>query len=55
MRLSPTMQTFDTYVNGDLDNVAETAIMLTVDDFYDDVKRRYLTVGEKRKRDSVLM
>ena len=55
MRLSPTMQTFDTYVNGDLDNVAETAIMLTVDDFYDDIKRRYLTVGEKRKRDSVLM
>jgi hypothetical protein len=36
------MQTFDTYENGDLGGVAETAIMLTVDDFYDGIKRRYL-------------
>ena len=43
MRLSPTMQTFDTYENGDLGDVAEAAIMLTVDDFYDGVKRRYLS------------
>ena len=43
MRLSPSMQTFDTYENGDLGGVAEAAIMLTVDDFYDNVKRRYLS------------
>lgn len=49
MRLSPTMQTFDTYENGDLGGVAETAIMLTVDDFYDSVKRRYLVRGSKEK------
>ena len=42
MRLSPTMQTFDTYENPDLGGVAEVAIMLTVEDFYDNVKRRYL-------------
>ena len=45
IRLSPTMQTFDTYANGDLGDVAETAIMLTVDDFYEDIKRRYLSSG----------
>ena len=49
MRLSPTMQTFDTYENGDLGGVVETAIMLTVDDFYDSVKRRYLVCGSKEK------
>lgn len=43
MRLSPTMQTFDTYANGDLGGVAEAAIVLTVDDFYDNIKRRYLS------------
>ena len=43
MRLSPTMQTFDAYANGDLGDVAEAAILLTVDDFYDGVKRRYLS------------
>lgn len=43
MRLSPTMQTFDVYENGDLGGVAESAIMLTVDDFYDGIKRRYLS------------
>lgn len=48
IRLSPSMQTFDTYANGDLGDVVETAIMLTVDDFYEDVKRRYLTYGKKR-------
>lgn len=45
MRLSPTMQTFETYENGDLGGVAETAILLTLDDFYDDIKRRYLSNG----------
>lgn len=43
MRLSPSMQAFDCYLNNDLGDVVEMAIMLTVDDFYDDVKRRYLT------------
>lgn len=43
MRLSPTMQTFDAYINNDLGGVAETAIMLTVDDFYDNIKQRYLS------------
>jgi hypothetical protein len=43
MRLSPSMQTFDVYENSDLGGVVETAIMLTVEDFYDDIKRRYLS------------
>ena len=43
MRLSPTMQTFDTYINSDLGGVAEAAIMLTVDDFYENIRRRYLS------------
>ncbi len=46
MRLSPSMQAFDCYLNSDLGDVAEMAIMLTVDDFYDDVKRRYLSVKQ---------
>ena len=43
IRLSPSMQTFDVYENGDLGGVVEAAIMLTVEDFYDDIKRRYLS------------
>jgi hypothetical protein len=43
MRLSPSMQTFDAYENSDLGGVAEVAIMLTVDDFYPEIKRRYLS------------
>ena len=42
MRLSPSMQVFDSYVNWDLGGVVETAIMVKVEDFYDDIKRRYL-------------
>ena len=41
MRLSPTMQVFDAYANDDLGGVAECAILLTLADFYDSVKRRY--------------
>ena len=41
MRLSPSMQCFDSYVNEDLGGVAEMAIMLDKEEFYDDVKRRY--------------
>ena len=43
MRLSSTMQTFDACLNDELGGVVEVAIMLTVDDFYDHVKRRYLS------------
>lgn len=41
MRLSPSMQCFDSYVNEDLGGVAEVAIMLDREEFYEDVKRRY--------------
>ena len=41
MRLSPSMQCFDSYVNDDLGGVAEMAIMLDKEEFYDDIKRRY--------------
>ena len=59
MRLSPTMQTFDACSNEALGGVVEVAIMLTVDDFYDGVKRRYLSycaTAEKsaEKRSAVL-
>jgi hypothetical protein len=37
------MQTFDACLNDELGGVVEVAIMLTVDDFYDHVKRRYLS------------
>lgn len=42
MRLSPSMHYFGSYINSDLGNTPEAAIMLSVADFYDDVKRRYL-------------
>ena len=45
IRLSPSMQTFDAYINHDLGEVAEMGIMLTVADIYDDVKRRYFAGG----------
>lgn len=41
MRLSPSMQSFGSYINEDLGGVAEVAIMLDSEEFYDDVKRRY--------------
>lgn len=41
MRLSPSMQCFDSYVNEDLGGAVEVAIMLDKEEFYDDVKRRY--------------
>ena len=42
MRLSPSLQTFDSYINKDLGGVAETAIMLNVEEMYDSAKRIYL-------------
>ena len=55
MRLSPTMQTFDMYENGDLGGVTEAAILLTVDDFYDDIKRRYLSFDVKSRNGTVMV
>lgn len=55
MRLSPTMQTFDMYENGDLGGVTEAAILLTVDDFYDDIKRRYLSFDVKQRNGTVMV
>ena len=43
MRLSPSMQSFGSYINEDLGGVAEVAIMLDSEEFYDDVKRRYFS------------
>ncbi|MDE6861501.1 MAG: GNAT family N-acetyltransferase [Alistipes sp.] len=42
MRLSPTMRVFDTCSNPDFGNVEETGIMLTIGDFYADMRQRYL-------------
>lgn len=55
MRLSPSMQTFDVYENSDLGGVVETAIMLTVEDFYDDIKRRYLSNAVSRSSRRVVV
>lgn len=41
LRLSPSLRLFDSYQNEDLGGVVESAIMLTIADFYEDVKRRY--------------
>lgn len=42
LRLSPSLRLFGSYRNEDLGGVVESAIMLTIADFYDDIKRRYL-------------
>lgn len=41
LRLSPSLQCFDCYRNAELGGVIESAIMLTISEFYDDVKSRY--------------
>lgn len=41
MRLSPSMRVFDTCLNNDFGGVAETGIMLAIDEFYDDMRMRY--------------
>ncbi|MBO7190337.1 MAG: GNAT family N-acetyltransferase [Alistipes sp.] len=41
LRLSPTLKLFDSYKNYDLGGVIESAIMLTVSEFYESVKNRY--------------
>ena len=42
MRLSPSMRVFESYRNYDLGGVVESAIMLSVDEFYEEIKRRYM-------------
>ena len=41
LRLSPSLKLFDSYSNSDLGGVVESAIMLTVSEFYENVKFRY--------------
>lgn len=41
LRLSPTLKLYDSYQNLDLNCVVESAIMLTVSEFYENVKSRY--------------
>lgn len=41
LRLSPSLKLFDSYKNEDLGGVVESAIMLTISEFYDDIKSRY--------------
>ena len=41
LRLSPNVKLFDSYKNYDLGGVVESAIMLTISEFYDGVKSRY--------------
>lgn len=41
LRLSPSLKLFDSYKNYDLGGVIECAIMLTVSEFYNDIKSRY--------------
>lgn len=41
LRLSPSLKLFDSYKNEDLGGVLESAIMLTISEFYDSVKSRY--------------
>jgi hypothetical protein len=42
MNLSPTMRAFDTAVNAEFGNVEETAILVTIEDIYEEKKERHL-------------
>ena len=46
MNLSPTMKTFGTAVNPEFGSVEETAILVTLDDIYEDKKERHMTIEE---------
>ena len=46
MRLSPSMRVFDTCINNDFGGVAETGIMLAIDEMYDEMRSRYF-IGSK--------
>ena len=41
LRLSPNIRLYDSYKNYDLGGVVESAIMLTISEFYEDVRSRY--------------
>lgn len=41
LRLSPSLKLFDSYKNYDLGGVVESAIMLTISEFYENIKSRY--------------
>ena len=43
MNLSPSMRTFGTALNEDFGNVEETAILVTIEDIYEDKKERHLS------------
>lgn len=43
MNLSPTMKTFGTAQNAEFGNVEETAILVTIDDIYEDKKERHIS------------
>lgn len=43
MNLSPTMKTFGTAVNAEFGNVEETAILVSLEDIYEDKKERHMT------------
>jgi hypothetical protein len=42
MNLSPSMKTFGTAVNPEFGNVEETAILVTIDDIYQEKKERHM-------------
>lgn len=46
MNLSPTMKTFGTAVNPDFGSVEETAILVTLEDIYEDKKERHMRIEE---------
>jgi len=48
MNLSPTMKTFGTAANPHFGDVEETAIMVTIDDIYDDKKQRHISTYSKK-------
>ncbi len=52
MNLSPTMKTFGTALNQTFGNVEETAIMITINDIYDQKKERHVQsyINEKNNR-----
>lgn len=46
MNLSPTMKTFGTAVNPDFGSVEETAILVSLEDIYEDKKERHMTIED---------
>ena len=44
MNLSSTMKSFGTSINKHFSNVEETGILVTIDDIYEEKKKRHLTI-----------